>query len=143
MLGNLILGQIRRRTRKGKGVDANGKEYNLQSKPYTRLYASQKGQSKVDLTLSGDMLENMHVKGVGEKDVTVAVREEDYGKLRGAEEGILVSTQRTKNGVAKKNSPKRLVKRPFFHLSENDRKQITNSAGFKRIFERALKRLKK
>jgi len=89
------------------------------------------------------MLENMHVSKVGENDVTVKVRDEDYGKLRGAEEGIFVSTQRTKNGVAKKGSPKKLIKRPFFHLSENDKTKIVNSAGFKRIFERALKRLKK
>ena len=89
------------------------------------------------------MLENMHVKSVGENDVTIKVDEADYGKLRGAEEGVFVSTQRTKNGMAKKGSPKKLIKRPFFHLSENDKEKIINSAGFKRIFERALRRLKK
>lgn len=128
-LGNVIIEQIRDRTRDGVGVNSQGREFDLSSRPYTAKYAKKKGvsQSAVDLTLTGDMLENMFVKSTDESSVTISVRARDYGKLRGAEEGI-----KTKKGI---------VKRPFFHLSKNDIEQIRNNPDFINVFKRAAKRV--
>jgi len=139
-MGNVIIKQIRDRTQSGTGVSSNGREYNLGNKPYTKGYASQKGVSRsdVDLTLSGDMLENMYVKNVKDGSVDISVRERDYGKLRGAEEGIWVNN-RDSRGKAIPGTGK-LVKRQFFHLSSNYKKKIKNDSDFRRILERAVKR---
>ena len=141
LLGNVIVDQIRERTRNGKGVTPQGREYKLRNKPYTREYAKKKGavRNDVDLTLSGDMLENMYVKQTGAKDVSIAVRKSDYGKLRGAEEGILVN----KRDTTGKRIPGtgRLVKRPFFHLSQKDKDAILTDPVFQKVFKRAVKRL--
>lgn len=134
----MIIEQIRKRTQQGVGVE-NGREYDLNTRPYTPQYARQKGSSKVDLTLTGDMLENMYVRSITDKSVTVSVRERDYGKLRGAQEGIDV-LPRDEKGRPIKDAGKRKVKRPFFGLSNRDKEEIINNAKFKGIFERALKR---
>jgi len=137
-LGNLIIEQIRDRTRKGTGVNPNGREYKLQNKPYTRKYAKLKGSNKVDLTLTGDMLENMFVSDTGVKTVSISVRDEDYGKLRGAEEGVI----RNIRGPRGKPIPgtKTTIKRPFYRLSKNDTDEIVSSDDFRRIFKRATNR---
>ena len=120
----------------------NGREYSLSNKPYSDNYAKEKGVSKsnVDLTLSGDMLENMFVKRTGKKDVTISIRNRDYGKLRGAEEGIW---RNVKGSGGKPTGRKELMKRPFFRLSKKDIDKIKNDREFQRVLERALKRLDK
>lgn len=136
-LGNVVLEQIRDRTRSGVGVTPEGREYNLQSKPYTREYAREKGSSKVDLTLSGNMLENMHVSGVSGNKVKITVAPQDRGKLEGAEDGIL----RNKRGPGgKRLKTKELIKRPFFHLSSKDKESIVNDPEFQRTLKRAINR---
>jgi hypothetical protein len=140
-LGNVIIEQIRDRTRSGVGVTPAGKEYPLSSVPYSPGYAKTKGVSRsaVDLTLTGDMLENMFVKTTDDTSVEISVRARDYGKLRGAEEGIRTVT-RDKKG---KPISTGLKKRPFFHLSKNDMDKIKNNRDFISTFTRALKRLEK
>jgi hypothetical protein len=137
-IGNIIIEQIRERTRSGVGVSESGREINLQSRPYTKEWIKKKGSSKVDLTFTGDLLENMYVSGTGAKSVTIKVKQEDYGKLRGAEEGILRNRRDSKG----KRIPGTgvLVKRPFYRLSANDKREIANSPDFKGIFERAIRR---
>lgn len=132
LIGNLMIKQIRERTQSGIGVNDSGKEYKLSNRPYSKRYAEKKGvsRSNVDLTDTGDMLENMSVKKVTNENITLAVAGKDYGKLRGAEEGVL---QKAGKGT-------KLVQRPFFHLSNNDIKKIQNSDEFRRILERALNR---
>lgn len=134
----MIIDQIRKRTQEGVGVE-NGREYDLNTRPYTPQYARNKGSSKVDLTNTGDMLENMYVRSTTNSDVRISVRERDYGKLRGAQEGIEV-LPRNEKGNPIQGAPKRKVKRPFFGLSDRDKREIVNDAKFKGIFERALKR---
>ncbi len=133
--------QIRKRTRRGIGVKPNGQEYNLNSTPYTPEYARLKGasRSKVDLTFTGDMLENIRVTKVTDNGVTLEIDPSDYGKFRGAEEGIIrrIGQKKIKNG------PKKLLKRPFFHLSDGDKEKIVNDSKFQGILKRAVKRLKK
>jgi hypothetical protein len=143
LLGNVIVKQIRSRTRAGKGVTSKGRQYNLSERPYTENYARQKGVGRgaVDLTLSGRMLENMYVKDVGKKDVTLSVRKADYGKLRGAEEGIPVRERDLNGKIIKSKGRMRKVKRPFFHLSNQDRKAILQDEVFQRTMKRAQKRL--
>jgi len=85
------------------------------------------------------MLENMYVRSTTRDSVSVSVRERDYGKLRGAQEGVDV-LPRDEKGRPVKGAPKRKVKRPFFGLSNRDKEEIVNSAKFKGIFDRALKR---
>ncbi len=80
------------------------------------------------------MLENIHVRKVNKnKGIVLAVSKEDYGKLRGAEEGVY-----QKIGKGRKK-----VKRPFFNLSENDKKEIVNNSEFQGTLKRAIKRLTK
>lgn len=128
----MIIKQIRRRTRGGKGVTSTGKEYALASKPYSPTYVKTKGSAKVDLTLSGDMLENMYVSDVSGNDIEISVADEDYGKLRGAEEGV-----RHRDDP---KGPVKLVRRQFFHLSKNDIKAVKNDSLFQRTLERAVKK---
>jgi hypothetical protein len=139
-IGNVILEQIRDRTRSGLGVDENGKEYSLSSTPYSEKYAKQKGvsRSKVDLTLSGDMLENLFVKNADKEKIELSVRNRDYGKLRGAEEGII---RNKATGGKKGKTLKEIIKRPFFHLSKNDIEKIKNSDDFQGTLERINKRM--
>jgi hypothetical protein len=112
----------------------------LSSRPYSDGYAKEKGVSKsnVDLTLTGDMLENMFVKNVSDKNIEISVRNRDYGKLRGAEEGI-----ERRVGKPDKNGrySKTLVKRPFFRLSKSDIEKIKNNPDFLRTLERAGNRV--
>jgi len=139
----VILEQIRNRTRSGKGVTAQGKEYNLDSKPYTKNYATGKGQTNVDLTLSGDMLENMFVASTNGDTITISVSSDDYGKLRGAEEGIRRIQRDSKGRPVLRNGhtvTKDIIKRPFFHLSKGDIDKIINSKRFTDTFKRAVKR---
>ncbi len=138
-LGNIVIKQIRERTQSGRGVRSDGQEYSLQDVPYSAQYAAQKGSSRVDLTLSGDMLENMFVKSTGSNSVSISVRKRDEGKLQGAEEGIRRLKRDSKGKPIGKS--KETVKRPFFHLSERDKDAIVNDPEFERIFNRALRRL--
>lgn len=139
----MVIEQIRKRTRSGVGVTPGGKEYKLDSRPYSRKYARDKGQTNVDLTLSGDMLENMYVKSTSSDKITISVSPEDYGKLRGAEEGIR-RIQRDSNGNPIMTNghtvTKDIVKRPFFHLSNGDVDKIISSKRFIDTFKRAVKR---
>ena len=132
-IGNLIVEQIRERTRAGVGVDSSGREVQLSTRPYSPSYAAKKGVSRtdVDLTLTGDLLENMFVKDVSSSTIEISVKNRDYGKLRGAEEGV---RQKTEGGRTK------IVKRPFFNVSKNDLEKIKQSGTFKRIFENATER---
>ncbi len=132
-IGNLIVKQIRERTMDGVGVDETGREYKLANRPYSQSYSEYKGVSRtdVDLTLTGDMLENIFVKNVDDKKIEISVKSRDYGKLRGAEEGV---KQKVGGRV-------KLVKRPFFNVSKNDLEEIKQSSSFKRIFENAGRRL--
>lgn len=83
-----------------------------------------KGQSRVDLTLTGDMLENMYVSSTNVSGVTISIDDSDYGKLRGAEEGI--------------KRKDKLVKRPFFHLSKEDKEAILDDPILQRTLQRAV-----
>lgn len=85
------------------------------------------------------MLENMYVKQTGAKDVSIAVRKSDYGKLRGAEEGILVNKRDSKGRPIPGTG--RLLKRPFFHLSQKDKDAIITDPVFQKVFRRAVRRL--
>lgn len=132
-IGNLIVKQIRERTMDGTGVDETGREYKLSSRPYSQSYADYKGVSKsdVDLTLTGDMLENIFVKNVTNDKIEISVKTRDYGKLRGAEEGV----RKRVGGQVK------IVKRPFFNVSKNDLDEIRQSSSFQRILKMAGQRL--
>ena len=80
------------------------------------------------------MLENLIVKSVDNKNITISVNERDYGKLRGAEEGVYQRTGKpNKSGKYKLTK----VKRPFFHLSSNDIDAIQNTKDYQRILDNA------
>lgn len=139
-IGNLIVKQIRTRTQGGVGVDPSGKEYNLGSRPYSSSYAKYKGvgKSDVDLTLTGDMLENMFVKSIDSSAIEISIKNRDYGKLRGAEEGVFQRQGKpNKNGKYKVTK----VKRPFFRLSDNDVETIQDSKDYQRILDNATKKM--
>lgn len=87
------------------------------------------------------MLENMYVKNVSGTEVDIAVRDEDYGKLRGAEEGVYRNRLDSRGRPIK--GAKTKVRRPFFHLSKNDKIQIVNDPVFTKVLKRAIKRLEK
>ena len=55
----MIVDYIRERTKEGTGIRSNGRLYDFPD--YTPTYRKIKGQSKVDLTLSDDMLSAMRV----------------------------------------------------------------------------------
>lgn len=146
LLGNIVIDQLRVRTRGGIGVTPDGREYRLQSRPYDRKYAQKKGSSDVDLTDSGAMLEDMYVKGTTRDTVKISVAEKDFGKLRGTEEGIR-RVQKDARGnpilVRGKTVTKDLIKRPWFHLSNGDMDKIVNNKRFQDTFARAIKRATK
>lgn len=83
------------------------------------------------------MLENMFVKNVDDRRIEISVRNRDYGKLRGAEEGVF-QKQGKKGGYRKT-----LVKRPFFHLSKNDIEAVKSDPAFQRTLDLAAQRLAK
>ena len=59
---DLVLNHIKQRSKNGVGVKRKGRGYQTFSFPgYTEDYKSKKGSSKVDLTLSGDMLDALEV----------------------------------------------------------------------------------
>lgn len=64
-LGERIADHIRKRTRSGR--DERGRPF----KPYSAAYAKRKGSAKVDLTLSGDMLDDIQPLNVTDKSVRV------------------------------------------------------------------------
>lgn len=140
----MIIDQIRKRTRGGTGVTASGKEYSLSSKPYVPQYARSKGQTNVDLTLSGDMLENLQVSDVTNNTVKIKVDDNDYGKYRGTEEGIRVVKRDSTGRIIRIDGhtiTDKIVKRPFLHLSKNDINSIVHSSKFIGTFKRAIKRM--
>ena len=97
----------------------------------------------MDLTLTGDMLENIEVSSTSRDTVSIKVNESDYGKLRGAEEGIWTVKRDSSGKIIRRDGhtiKDKLVKRPFFNLSSKDIKAIQESAKFKETFERAIKR---
>jgi hypothetical protein len=133
-IGNVVIERIRERTQSGIGVDEAGREVDLSTRPYSIGYAKKKGVSvtDVDLTNTGNMLENMFVKNADSNSIEISVRNRDYGKLRGAEEGI---KKRTLGGGIK------VVKRPFFNVSKNDLEIIRQDRNVKRILDNAAERL--
>lgn len=137
-IGNLVVDQIRTRTQNGVGVDQSGREVDLSTRPYSPKYADYKGVSplSVDLTLTGDMLENMFVKKADSESIEISVRARDYGKLRGAEEGVKQRQGKGKGRV-------KLVKRPFFNISKNDVEDIKNNETFQRILDKATQKMLK
>lgn len=67
--GELIIEYIRERTQQGTGIRPNGRLYDFPE--YSDAYRKWKGQRKVDLTLSNDMLAEMQVLSVKTGSVTI------------------------------------------------------------------------
>lgn len=67
--GELIIEYIRERTQQGTGIRSNGRLYDFPA--YSEAYRKWKGQRKVDLTLSEDMLSEMRVLSVKGSSITI------------------------------------------------------------------------
>lgn len=65
----LIIEYIRERTRQGTGIRDNGRLYDFPS--YTKEYRAFKGSSKVDLTLSSEMLDELKILSIQKGSVNI------------------------------------------------------------------------
>lgn len=67
-----VIEYIRQRSRDGTGVRKVGRGFSLYQFPaYTEKYAKRKGQSKVDLTLSEEMLESIELLRHKRGEITI------------------------------------------------------------------------
>ena len=92
-----------------KGVDVHGRRFTA----YTQSYKKQKGSSKVDLWLSGDMQKSLRVKKLRKNSYEVSFR------------GSLSNVKAT----AHNNGTKKLPKREFFGVSKRSRKDNRKIIG--------------
>lgn len=87
-IGDDVVQLIRDRSQLGFGVRKRGKGYTLYDFPeYTPEYEKFKGQRKVDLTLSEDMLNGLSVLEVDEEAGTVTVGYDEGDDQAGKVEG--------------------------------------------------------
>jgi hypothetical protein len=116
-IGETIVKRIVERTRYGVGVEnPNDKGIGeaVRFKPYADSYKPIRQEeglptNKVDLTVTGHLLDNLEVKRIAQNgNITIGLDESaDLGKARGAHEGV-----RTKKYG--------LLKRPFLGLTKTD-----------------------
>lgn len=133
-IGNIIVNQIKFRTREGEGADEQGNQ--IKFKAYNAYYKKIREKqglptSPVDLTVTGEMLESVKVKNVSDESIIIGLQgrsKELIGKWRGATEGI-----KRKDG---------LVKRPFLNLNNSDIKEIKPEIIelIKKDYEKAFKK---
>ncbi len=102
-----VIDKMRKRAEKGYGV-FNGVVKRFPA--YTKQYAAKKGQTAVDLTLSGDMLSAISVISTRPDDLTIGINDENSPKAHGHMTG-----QYGKGP---------LPKRPFIGLTSSDIDEI-------------------
>ena len=111
-VGDLLVRRIRTRTE--AGIDDQGRGF----KPYSTLYALQKakalGHTRVDLTVSGRMLNDMQVTEATQKSVSISFVSQGGGSGRGT--FIQRSAALGAADKAAFNDPIR----PFFQPSDED-----------------------
>lgn len=87
-VGEDIVGFIRDRTDVGFGVRKRGRGFSTYAFPeYTPEYEAFKGQSKVDLKLSGELLDELRVLEVDPDSRTVTIGYEEGDPINGKAEG--------------------------------------------------------
>lgn len=119
-VGEFLIRRIRTRTEGGH--DVHGAAF----REYSERYAEQKraalGHARVDLTVSGRMLNDMHVTSVTNTTATIAFVSQGGGSSRG---GTFIQRSRAIGAADKAawNNPTR----EFFGASEEDESQIADA----------------
>jgi phage gpG-like protein len=127
--GDMLLRRIRTRTE--NGVDVNGAAF----APYSDGYASQKsaelGHSRVDLTVSGRMLNDMHVTATTNRTATISFVSQGGG---GSSGGTFIQRSRSMGAADKAafNNPRR----EFFAASDEDEQAIAD--GLEKLLMKRL-----
>jgi phage gpG-like protein len=117
--GALLVRRIRTRTE--NGVDVNGAAF----RDYSAGYAEQKraalGHARVDLTVSGQMLNDMQVTSATNNTATISFTSQGYGAAAG---GTFIQRSRAMGAANKAafNNPSR----EFFGASEEDEQAIVD-----------------
>jgi hypothetical protein len=128
--GELLVRRIRTRTEAGTSV--NGSAF----RDYSPGYAAQKraalGHSRVDLTVSGRMLNDMHVTSTTNKSATISF----VSQGGGAAGGTFIQRSRALGAADKAlyNNPSR----EFFGASEEDEQAIAD--GLERLIRARLEK---
>lgn len=97
MIGNLIIEQIKKRTSQGKDVNGIG------FKKYEPEYADEKGSSKVNLDLTGDMLSELEVISDKVGEVRIGIPKDS--EVAGQAEGNFIGSYGSKKPNPKKARP--------------------------------------
>ena len=114
-IANEIIDFIRDRTRDGTGARRRGRgwqNYDLSSKPYTDEYATKKGSTFVDLTLSEEMLDNIQFFPSKSSRENIVIGYRAGSKLNGKVEGNQIGSYG--------RSPDRSKARPFLGITRSD-----------------------
>jgi hypothetical protein len=126
--GDMLLRRIRTRTE--NGVDVNGAAF----APYSDGYASQKsaelGHSRVDLTVSGRMLNDMQVTATTTRTATISF----VSQGGGSSGGTFIQRSRSMGAADKAafNNPRR----EFFAASDEDEQAIAD--GLEKLLMKRL-----
>jgi phage gpG-like protein len=126
--GDMLLRRIRTRTE--NGLDVNGAAF----APYSDGYAAQKseelGHSRVDLTVSGRMLNDMHVTATTNRTATISF----VSQGGGSSGGTFIQRSRSMGAADKAafNNPKR----EFFAASDEDEQAIAD--GLEKLLTKRL-----
>jgi len=123
-IAQAIIDKIVSRTKSGRGMKFNGekgKEVKLKS-PYSKMYAGSqdfkafgKKKSKVNLTLTGDMLESIDIKSIKGNELVIGIVERVEKKKAYA------------HSTGKENDSKlKMPQRPFFGVNSKELTAIKN-----------------
>jgi phage gpG-like protein len=126
--GDMLLRRIRTRTE--NGLDVNGAAFAPYSDGYAALKSAELGHSRVDLTVSGRMLNDMQVTATTNRTATISF----VSQGGGSSGGTFIQRSRSLGAADKAvfNNPKR----EFFAASDEDEQAIAD--GLEKLLMRRL-----
>jgi hypothetical protein len=125
-VGEVLIRRIRTRTE--SGVDVRGAAFRSYSEGYARAKQNALGHSRVDLTVSGRMLNDLHVTSASKGSVTISFVSQGGGNAG----GTFIQRSRAMGAADKAafNNPTR----EFFGASEEDGQAIVDA--LERVLDR-------
>lgn len=127
-VGDLLVRRMRTRTESGK--DVRGGSFQDYSPDYAQQKRTALGHARVDLTVSGRMLNDMQVTSASSRDVTISF----VSQGGGSSGGTFIQRSRSMGAADKAafNNPMR----EFFGVSREDEEAIV--AGLERVLSQRL-----